>query len=274
MSKRKYGKLPIKTVQKDAPLCFVAMPFGRTPEEAGIYKEWYEGVLAPAIKEAGYKPFLSAAQNAPIKITDDIRAHLVSDPMAVFDLAGLRVEDLPNPNVMYELGFRHAHDRPSVILGWSGQLLPFDISEQSAILEARAVGSIRRVHDRLVECIQNAAAGLYYKPMETVRRTERLDQATSGDEALVLLRDEMRAMKASIESLGQTLRPRPESGVNSWNFADDLTNSYFKPVSGTLALDRKKRRGMTLRSLVGLGGPFSDEDGTTTRENGDGDDEA
>ena len=57
--------------------------------------------------------------------------------MVIVDLGGRNPDDAPNPNVMYELGIRHAFGLPLVIMAWEGQRLPFDVSNQRAIMTRR-----------------------------------------------------------------------------------------------------------------------------------------
>src|SRR3954452_11812649 len=84
--------------------CFVVMPFGRSPDEQRWFRGWYQTVIEPAIASSGLEPILSASEDHPAAINDEIRAHLVFDAMVVVDLGGITSDDLPNPNVMYELG--------------------------------------------------------------------------------------------------------------------------------------------------------------------------
>ena len=108
--------------------CFVVMPYGRNAEQQRWFQGWYEQVIEPGVIKSGFVPVLSALEDKPDAINDEIRIYLARDAMAVVDLGGFRAEDDPNPNVMYELGIRHALNLPLVIVGWKGQRLPFDIS--------------------------------------------------------------------------------------------------------------------------------------------------
>ena len=96
--------------------CFVVMPFGRDREEKKWFRGWYEVVIEPAVRSSGLEPVLSASEEQPSAINDEIRAHLTFDPMVVVDLGCIRPDDPPNPNVMYELGIRHAFGLPLVIM--------------------------------------------------------------------------------------------------------------------------------------------------------------
>jgi tetratricopeptide (TPR) repeat protein len=107
------------------PLCFVLMPFGRKPDDAGTSIDFdgiYKQFIAPAVKEAGLEP---------IRADEEITGGIIHKPMferlilceyAVADLT------LANANVFYELGVRHAV-RPysTVLLAAAGTRLPFDV---------------------------------------------------------------------------------------------------------------------------------------------------
>jgi hypothetical protein len=186
--------------------CFVVMPFGRDSAEQKWFKGWYEVVIKPAIVGAGYEPKLSAAEEQPGAINDEIRAHLAFDPMVVTDLGGAEPEDDPNPNVMYELGIRHALGLPLVLMAWKGQRLPFDVSNQRIIAEDRGLVDLEQNRKRLTAFIQAAAQGSYYKPMDAVGRTATISAASLAlgeDSLLRALTDEIRELKTTVQSSGQ-----------------------------------------------------------------------
>jgi hypothetical protein len=158
--------------------CFVVMPFGRNSEEERWFRGWYQTVIEPTIVICGYAPVLSASEDQPSAINDEIRAHLVFDPMVIVDLGGLRPEDPPNPNVMYELGIRHAFGLPLVIMAWDGQKLPFDVSNQRAILARRDFMDIEPTRQKLNRFIRSAQDGRYYNPMESVGREAAIDASS------------------------------------------------------------------------------------------------
>ncbi len=193
--------------------CFVVMPFGRDSAEQRWFKGWYEVVIKPAVLEAGYEPKLSAAEEQPGAINDEIRAHLAFDPMVVADLGGAEPEDDPNPNVMYELGIRHALGLPIVIMAWKGQRLPFDVSNQRIIVEDRDLIDLENNRKKLVSFIKAAEAGNYYKPMDAVGRTAAISVATAAlgeDSLLRALTDEIRDLKASVHQSTQQRQIRKQ----------------------------------------------------------------
>lgn len=79
------------------PACFVAMPYGRNPEQVHHFAGWYEEVILPAVDSTGFDAVLASAEDKPNAINDEIRGHLAVDPMAVFDLGGISATEDPNP---------------------------------------------------------------------------------------------------------------------------------------------------------------------------------
>src|ERR1019366_2174711 len=150
-------------------------------------------------------------QEQPEANNDEIRRHLALDQMVVVDLGGFRPEDPPNPNVMYELGIRHAFSLPLVLLAWETQQLPFDISNQRAIMGGREMLDIEPTRMKIVAFINAAKAGRYYNPMEAVGRHARLDSAAknlSEDSVLKTLIDEIKDIKANV-AIQPGLQSRP-----------------------------------------------------------------
>lgn len=197
---------------KKRPLCFVVMPFGRDPEEQKWFRGWYEVVLSPAILATGYEPVLSAGEEQPGAINDEIRAHLAYDPMVLVDLGGFERADEPNPNVMYELGIRHALGLPVVIMAWDGQRLPFDVSNQRVIMQDRAFLDIEVNKRKIIAFIQAAAEGKYYKPMDAVGRMATIAAASESlgkDDLLSALVQEVQDLKGSVKA-AVTSRPEIE----------------------------------------------------------------
>ena len=186
------------------PSCFVVMPFGRDSDERKWFKGWYEVVVSPAISASGYEPVLSAGEEQPGPINDEIRAHLAYDPMVLVDLGGFEPDDDPNPNVMYELGIRHALGLPLVLMAWEGQRLPFDVSNQRVIMQGRDFLDIEANKRKIVAFIQAASEGKYYKPMDAVGRMATIAAAaeTLGEDSLLsALVQEVRELKASLHTV-------------------------------------------------------------------------
>lgn len=228
---------------KPKPSCFVVMPFGRDAEEQKWFRGWYEVVIAPAIHASGYEPVLSAGEEQPGAINDEIRAHLAFDPMVLVDLGGLEKTDDPNPNVMYELGIRHALGLPLVIMAWEGQRLPFDVSNQRVIMHDRQLLDIEVNKKKIVAFIQAASEGKYYKPMVAVGRMATIaaaSEALGKDDILSALVQEVRELKGSVRDA--VAAPRPDIEWDSTLSLKTIWNqrrlrkslfTYFESLGGT-----------------------------------------
>ncbi|MBT2402183.1 MULTISPECIES: hypothetical protein [unclassified Streptomyces] len=109
--------------------CFVITPIGNEHAEQGSpEREAYEHslrifeeVVLPACSRYGVTPVRSDGIAEAGEITDQICRHVLHDDLVIADVGG------GNPNVMYELGLRHATGKPVIHIGEHGRL-PFDIS--------------------------------------------------------------------------------------------------------------------------------------------------
>jgi hypothetical protein len=223
--------------------CFVVMPFGVSGPERNHFRGWYEVVIEPAVVEAGLTPVLAAAIDEPNAINDEIRAHLAFDPMVVVDIGGAGPGDPPNPNVMYELGIRHALDLPLVLMAWEGQELPFDISNQRALVGGRGMLDIAPTKRRLVNFISAAQDGRFYRPMQAVHRIATVDFAAdelSEQSVLGAVARELRELRYTVGTKRRPSKPVP------------YTHSKPRPLAKALTSDRKRL----------MRGQFSDEGGS------------
>jgi hypothetical protein len=117
------------------PLCFMIMPYGRKPTqvEAGhgpaeidFNALWDRGYV-PVIKELGYEP-VRADQDAGALIISQMLERLYFADCVLADMT------IPNGNVYYEVGIRHAaREKGCVLLAadWSRQL--FDVVQMRTI---------------------------------------------------------------------------------------------------------------------------------------------
>ena len=103
------------------PTCFVIMPYRR---KNGIdFDKVYMKVIEPAISEMEINCVRSDKITRGGSIHRDMFTHIADDEVAVVDVSTL------NPNVMYELGVRHATRRAvTVMIGEKGIQMPFNIA--------------------------------------------------------------------------------------------------------------------------------------------------
>ncbi|KOU59553.1 hypothetical protein ADK57_33050 [Streptomyces sp. MMG1533] len=141
-----------------APTAFVAMPYGGKADSTRELKrfeadESWHRVLVPALLDGGYRPIRTDLE-AGLKSIDARMLHSInSASLFVADLATL------NPNVLWELGVRHAW-RPSATLLMAPHWVtpPFDLGHSTIqryergmkrVSDRQAVAAIRKLKDAL-----------------------------------------------------------------------------------------------------------------------------
>lgn len=114
--------------EENEKTCFVIGPIGdeESPERERSDKI-LKHIIKPAVKEYGYKTVRSDKISKPGSITLKIIKHLINDPLVIADLTD------ENANVFYELGIRHAAQKPFIQIVNKEQSLPFDISDLDTI---------------------------------------------------------------------------------------------------------------------------------------------
>jgi hypothetical protein len=152
----------------DQPLCFVLMPFGKKPDPAGgadiDFDCIYKAALEPGIKDAGMIPIRADEEELGGIIHQAMYERLLVCDFAVADLTA------SNPNVLYELGIRHAARPRTTLTVYAAQKpLPFDVAllrtesyelgEGNSLPDAHAERLRQRVRDRLRELRRLAQEG-------------------------------------------------------------------------------------------------------------------
>jgi hypothetical protein len=172
----------------EKPTCFVGMPCGRTAAERLAYRIWQSEVLKPAIVAEGYELWISESEAAPVPIAEQILEQLVEAPMAVFDLGGFEPGDVSNPNVMYELGIRHAFSKPAIVYSPSPQL-PFDVIAGRAVIAVRSLTELANVQRDLRSSIAAARDGKFWRPtmaVATIRALRDIAGSRQGDDTAII----------------------------------------------------------------------------------------
>lgn len=130
--------------------CFIVMPITDVePYSPGHFRRVYEHLIAPACTKAGFSPVLASDVKETNLIVLDILERLYSADMVLCDLSAR------NPNVLYELGFRQAFNRPVTLIKDLITERVFDIAglrdipyDQSLRVDT-AQGSINEIAERM-----------------------------------------------------------------------------------------------------------------------------
>ena len=142
--KNNSSKATKRTEDKDEkPKCFVMMPFSDSIDyETNHFTKVFEQIISPAIIKAGYDVVRVDQNKISDQIINKIIEGIVECDMAICDLS------TNNPNVLYELGLRHAFDKPVVLIKDNKTSKIFDIQGIS-IIPYRS----ERLYDEVLEDI-------------------------------------------------------------------------------------------------------------------------
>jgi hypothetical protein len=126
------------------PLCFMIMPYGRkaTQAEAG---HGPAEIDFNALWDRGYVPVIKALGYEPVRADQDTGALIISQMLERLYFADLVLADMtiPNGNVYYEVGIRHAAKETGCALfaaDWSRRL--FDVAQMRTITYPLPEGDI------------------------------------------------------------------------------------------------------------------------------------
>ena len=129
--------------------CFIITPIGKKTDNIRRHIDGIiEAVIRPVI-EKDYEVVVSHKMNDIGSINKQIIKEIYNDKLVIANLTTI------NPNVMYELAFRHSIGKPVIIIAEEGTVLPFDISiERTIFYKNDAQGTIE-LQDTLKDFISS-----------------------------------------------------------------------------------------------------------------------
>ena len=130
--------------------CFVIMPISDPSNyEKGHFRKIYEQIFIPAIEKAGFYPHRVDEDMSSHFIQMSIIKELIEAPLVLCDLS------TRNPNVLYELGIRHAFNKPVVLVQESDTERVFDISVFNTVdyRSSRFFDEVVEDQDKIAEAI-------------------------------------------------------------------------------------------------------------------------
>jgi tetratricopeptide (TPR) repeat protein len=220
------------------PICFMIMPYGLkptaspapsgAPDKVNFDRLW-GAALRPAIDSTGYEPVRADEDIGSLIITEMI------ERLAISDLVLAEVS-IPNGNVYYEVGIRHAAQKQGCILtaaSWSKPL--FDIDQMRQIRYPLPTESISDdVAAEIIKIVQaaipvmNSGASPFYQVFPSYPHYDAA-RATAFKESL----EELSRFQAEIIAL------RSATGEECRTRALDLRKRYYKggPIQKAVAVE-------------------------------------
>jgi hypothetical protein len=219
------------------PVCFMVMPFRRketrAPAPAPAFVDFdalWEKAFCPALEALGYQP---------VRADQDLGALIIKEMLERLYFSDLVMADLtiPNGNVYYEIGIRHAaKDVGCVLVGadWSAPL--FDVDQMRQVRYPLPEGTITddsaaAIRAALAAAVPNLAAGM--SPM-----FQTLDGYPSGvrTERVSVIRsylDELSRFQAAVRAVA--LAPKETRRARALALQRQYTST--RPLLPAVALD-------------------------------------
>ncbi len=161
--------------------CFVIAPIGLEGSEVRRRSDaLFKHVLAPAALAAGYQVIRADQINAPGPITGQVVRLLIEADLVIADISGL------NPNVMYELGIRHATRRPVIQFVTKGERIPFDIANIRTIVVDYSPDGIGAARETLTQFLSAIDSGAYLGESPVSAAIDLADMSSTPTKALRL----------------------------------------------------------------------------------------
>ena len=139
-----------KTKEQKLKKCFIIMPISDVDGyPKGHFGRVYKFIIEPACKQAGYEPIRADDTSKTNVIIVDILKNAFDCDMAICDLSAR------NPNVFYELGFRQAFNKKTVLMIDERTDRPFDISAIRSFIyqSSLRIDLVNDAKDKLVKAL-------------------------------------------------------------------------------------------------------------------------
>ena len=136
--------------------CFVIGPIGDEGSETRQRSDKIlNHLIEPVAKECHYNVIRADKISEPGFINLQIIQHLINDDLVIADLTE------KNSNVYYELGIRHAVNKPVITIIEIGESIPFDVAPMRTIpVDHKDLDSVAKCKDDLIKYIHSVERNL------------------------------------------------------------------------------------------------------------------
>ena len=127
------------------PICFMIMPYGKKADRRPIHRSAWREIDFNALWDRAYAPVIETLGYEPVRADQDTGSMIITQMIERLYFADLVLADMtiPNGNVYYEVGIRHAAKEMGCVLlaaEWSKAL--FDVAQMRTLRYPLPEGSI------------------------------------------------------------------------------------------------------------------------------------
>src|SRR4051812_16836106 len=163
--------------------CFIITPIGDEGTEERRHADMVKRVaIEPAFLDNGYTVSRADGSSDPAMINDYIFEMITQAEICIADLSFL------NANVFYELGVRHALEKPVIHIAQETTKIPFDNAGHRVTFFARDdIHSLERLKNSLVDQIKFIESGDFRlsNPLTQARGRQRLVESSDTSDQLL-----------------------------------------------------------------------------------------
>ncbi len=213
---------------KEKRRCFIITPIG---SESDPIRRHIDGIINAAIRpalESNYIIEVAHKISEPGTITKQIINEIYNDDLVIANLTN------NNPNVMYELAFRHSLGKPVILIAEKGTPLPSDIIMERTIFYQNDAQGIIDLREELKSAEASVDFSKKTSPIYSIlhevdkdAKIVELSRSTQNDEANVL--EHILNRLNSIESTVQT--SRFSQSLNSRKINSDYVARFEYTIS-------------------------------------------
>lgn len=197
--------------------CFVVCPIGADDsKERAQSDSLLKYILEPVLKEFDFEIIRADKINSPNIITDDILKNLNESELVICDMSS------HNPNVFYELGYRHAINKTCITMVHKDESIPFDLSQHRTIKYSKDIDDVEKAKKHLSEML-----GTYEDDGYSESNFPANSNQTSNGELLRYLID----IKSEVSDLKDLLKNNP---------SNDIPNEAITPLMTMMFEDPEK----------------------------------
>ncbi|SUK68422.1 putative phage SAP-26 protein [Staphylococcus aureus] len=197
--------------------CFVVCPIGADDsKERAQSDSLLKYILEPVLKEYDFEIIRADKINSPNIITDDILKNLNESELVICDMSS------HNPNVFYELGYRHAINKTCITMVHKDESIPFDLSQHRTIKYSKDIDDVEKAKKHLSEML-----GTYEDDGYSESNFPANSNQTSNGELLRYLID----IKSEVSDLKDLLKNNP---------SNDIPNEAITPLMTMMFEDPEK----------------------------------
>lgn len=225
------------------PRCFVIGPIGEAGSTVRRKADWVlHGLIKPVLEDAAFGYHVKRADQDPNpgSISDAMINDIYEADLVVADLTGF------NPNAFYELGIRHAFQKPAIhIIAERGTKPPFDNQDQRTIeVDFEEFQHVEEAKRALIAAV-TYVRGSDFKVSNPVTRARGFAElVATGDPKDVLIAE----LKTTVETMSERLRRLEVTSMKSV-----VPNSLNTSTHDSYSLNRFGEYYDYIRDAVNLG---------------------